>query len=392
MKKVILPILCLLYIASCTTGPEGLKIPPKMVPDHTPYIAGLIEASPDTTHHYPEVVVGYFTDNFISKKYYLKHKEMERKKLLFSYSGIYSPQILTQLIETSLLFGLTWEAEPNAKVRVIGPLDTPKEKTVVFTHEGKGIYGDVNYELERIPNGRYKLLVTLSDGRTYQSITHIPDAVNLELPDSVGIEVELKPYEDGTPKEQNTPGYPIPINAPENSFITVYQKNESIDRELLLLEPGETFKFSDRSPYLRKGSTYYISLSKNNRDSVHNPWVQSLDKPKSEVWMYSHCWVRLSFFSKGVGKMYDPIFIWYTSSGGWQRNMFQPKAEAVAYNDTTYLFDVSTIYKVGKDGKVLPKDSSDATGFFGGYFSLYKRYTMYPIRNFDLDSVLTSNN
>lgn len=387
MKKAILIIFCILCSISCTTGTEQDRIPPKRIPDHTPYIAGLIEASPDTTHHYPEVVVGYFTDNFISTKYYRKHKRTERKTLLHSYPGIYSPQLLTQLLETSIYFALSWEPEPNATVSVRGPLRMPQEKTVTFIHEGRGIYGDVNYDLERVPNGRYKLLVKLPDGRTYQSITHIPAAVSLELPNSVGIQVKLKHIGDGIPKERNSPGFPIPINAPANSFITVYQKNESIDRDLLLLEPGEEFKFNDRSPYLRAGSTYYISLSKNNRDFIYNPWGQ-LDKPKSEIWMYSYCWVRLSFFSKGVGRMYQPIFTWFTTGGEWSEDMFHPYSKG--FNDTTYLFDVSTIYKVSKNGNVLPKDSSDAIGFFGGYYSRYKRYTMYPIRPFDLDSVLAA--
>src|SRR5699024_6734633 len=161
---------------------------------------------------------------------------------------------------------------------------------------------------------------------------------------------------------------------------------------LLLLKPDETFKFNDRSNYWREGTYYYLSLTENKRDTVYNPWSQILNKPKSQVWMVSHCWVRYYFYSKGISNIYTPIFVWYTSSNRWQETMFQPREDALVRNDTTYLFDASTIYKVGDEGNVLPKDSIDAIGYFGGVFSLYKRYTMYPIRNFDLDSVLTAHN
>src|SRR5699024_812349 len=284
------------------------------------------------------------------------------------------PVLLDQLIDITTLFGLIWEAETNAKVSVQGPLGTANEKTVVFTHEGKGIYGDVNYALKRVPNGKYKLTVKLSDGRIYQSMTHIPATVTVEFPDSVGIEVALKHYDDGTPREQSVKSFPMLVKAPTNRFLTVVQKNESIDRELLLLKPDETFKFNDRSNYWRGGSYYYLSLTENKRDTVYNPWSQILNKPKNQVWMVSHCWVRYSFYSKGISKMYNPIFIWYASSNNWLEKMFQPQANALVQNDTTYLADVSTIYKVGKNGNVLPKDSTDAIGFFGGVFSLYKRY------------------
>ncbi|MBO6872009.1 MAG: hypothetical protein JJ882_15505, partial [Balneola sp.] len=65
--------------------------------------------------------------------------------------------------------------------------------------------------------------------------------------------------------------------------------------------------------------------------------------------------------------------------------------EALSTRDSTYLFDVSTIEKIDENGKILPKSDNDAIGFFAGYFSLYKKTVLIPVRNFDLDSVLSKN-
>lgn len=371
-------ILCL----SCGTQPSVEHFP-DFVPSHTPYIAGLIEASYDTTHHYSEVVVGYFTDIYedANKRYI--------PGLLYKYPGIYNPDLLNQLVETSILFGLSWQPETDAIVQVSGPLGTLKERTVTFKHEGKGIYGDNHYKLPLIPNERYKLTVILPDGRTYQSITHIPEATTIELPDSVTVTVDYIPFDDGTPKEEAIPGYPIPCEAPENSFIRVKQVNSNHDREILLLDPGEHFKYSNRSPYLRLGSYYAIVFSE-AKDNYHNPWIQRLDKPRDEIWVSEHLWVRCSFFSKGIGGMFSPLNNWHATTKKFATQYLYPSAFAAVHHDTTFLFEASTIYKVGPNGKVLPKKKSDAIGFFAGYFSIYRQTTMYPIRTFDLDSVLAT--
>ena len=143
MKKEIQFLLLILISISCATNPGQQPIP-KMVPDHTPYIAGLIEASPDTTHHYPEIVVGYFTD------IYTKGKDPDFPGVLREYTGIYSPTLKRQVVQTSILYGLTWEPETKAKVTIWGPLGAPEERKVIFTHEGNGIYGDEHYKLTRI--------------------------------------------------------------------------------------------------------------------------------------------------------------------------------------------------------------------------------------------------
>jgi hypothetical protein len=56
--------------------------------------------------------------------------------------------------------------------------------------------------------------------------------------------------------------------------------------------------------------------------------------------------------------------------------------------DSTYLKKISTILKRSEDGSILPKEQSDAIGFFAGYFSNYETSVLIPQRSFDVDSVL----
>ncbi|MBO6801633.1 MAG: hypothetical protein JJ892_15290, partial [Balneola sp.] len=83
----------------------------KIIPDDTPFIAGLLEATNDTVHHYPEIVVGYVSDgNFVPE--YKEVKDIQE---------LYNPTLWTQVVRTLQRFELTFEAESEAKVMVTGP-------------------------------------------------------------------------------------------------------------------------------------------------------------------------------------------------------------------------------------------------------------------------------
>lgn len=369
----------LLLFCSCTTNVSENEAPTKFVPDHTLFIAGLVEFSPDTSHHYPEVVIGYFSDI----------RNTQNPDYLFNYPEIYNPTLLTQVVKTSYGFGLGFEPEEEAKVIVRGPIGETDEQRVTFNHETKGVYGDQNSSLALIPNGRYELTVELPGGQTYIANTYIPDAVNITVPDSIGIEVEYRPYGDGTPREKYKIRYPIIYNTPKNSFLTVIQNNSDKDRELLLMEPEENFLYTNRGPYLRTGAAYGVSISNTLQDTLYRSWIQRLDKPKIEIWMQRKNWIRFSFFSSGIGGNFFPLVDKFATDGSFSNKIEEDRLNAAAQNDSTYLFDVSTIRKLGDNGRVLPKDSSDVIGFFGGYFSHYHGTTVYPIRTFDLDSVLS---
>jgi hypothetical protein len=377
-------MLVLIIFNSCSKNPVKEQPIPKMVPDHTPYIAGFVEASPDTTPHYSQIVVGYFTDT----------QNLHDPGILLSrhYPGIYSPMLIKQLLGTSILFALSWQPESNAVVKVSGPLGAPKEKKVTFTSEGKGIYGDVNYMLPRVTNGQYQLHVTLPDGRTYVSKTHIPGAIILPLPDSISIKVKYWPLGNGEPNEKDVKRYVLPFKAPENSFLRVLQFNSSVDRQLLLLKPNQHFRFADRGNYLRVGIGYNVELVNSiKKEEITRPWGQFLNKPRDKIWNMEHWWYHVSFFSKGLGRMFFNVPNWTTTNEKTSQFQYLTSV-AKSSNDSTFLFRASTIREVGKNGNVLLKDSSDAIGFFVGVSSRYEQTTLYPIRQYNLDSVWTAWN
>jgi hypothetical protein len=116
--RIILSLCTCICMYSCTSNTTGSEsLPDKFIPDHTPYIAGFVEATNDTVHHFPEVVVGYVTDV----------EGFEYSGSLEDYPRLYNPTLLTQLVKTSHAFGLRFEPEHNASVWVTGPLGTCME-------------------------------------------------------------------------------------------------------------------------------------------------------------------------------------------------------------------------------------------------------------------------
>lgn len=378
-------IVVLTSLTYCTSVVDQDKTTPKFIPDHTPYIAGLIEATHDTVHYFPEVVIGYFTDPLNSYNEEILNPDK-------AYPNLYNTTLIAQLTKTSRFFGLLFEPEINAMVTVQGPLNTEYERNTLYTHIGNGVYGDKEYQLKLLPGQQYRLMVTLPDERKYQAVTVIPNAVDVHIPDSIGIKVKYRPFDDGTPLEIDIQRFPILIKYPHQAILLEMQENSEHDRDFLLMEPEEEFRFNDYGPYLRLGTVYGIGLINSKIDTITNSWTQRLDKPKEEIWMKRREWYRLSFFSDGIGGNFFALPDLFSSNQYYLDTMNEHLFDAYDSRDTTYLFDISTIHKLDSDGRILPKDSSDAIGFFGGYFSVYRTTTVYPIRTFDLDSVLARHN
>lgn len=352
------------------------------IPDNTPFIAGFIEATNDTVHHYPEVIVGYFTNE---REYLLE----ELYQASDPSPDVYSPDLLTQLVKTMNHFKFVYESEEQATVTVTGPLNHPRKKEVIYTNQSNGLYGDVNAELPLLAGENYRIDIELPDGRAYSSTTVIPSSVEIEIPDSIGIELYNAEYSDGTPVERFLNEPKIFFEHPEETHLVIVQNNTDKDRDLLLMEPDDEFMFYDRGNFLRAGSLYGISLTREDTDTLSKSWVQRLDKPRSEIWEFEHNWMRLSFFSDGIYYLH-PMMDEFSTYITWSETINNELLDAIDNRDSTYLFDTSTIRKVGEDGQLLPKEATDAIGFFAGYFSVYDQTTLYPIRQFDLDSLLSA--
>lgn len=345
---------------------------------------GLLEATNDTIHHHPELVVGFVNnvDGYINP---------DRMR---DIPNLYNTTLYTQVTKTTRLFHLSFTPDKEAEVFVTGPLNKSHEKKVAYEYLGHGLYGDTEYSLNLVPEGEYRLDVTFSDGRSYQKITKIPAAPTINVPDSISIPVDYTPYHDGSAYESSPPdsNYYIKFSYPIDSYYFESQSNSNRDREQLLLEPEEKFLFNDCSSYLREGSLYHIALTTEvSNDSLRRQWGQDLyHKTKEEVWHSKYFWMRFSFFNSDIGNLFHPMFDIYSSKENFDEihNRFIEEFEA---RNPSYLLDVSTIQKVDEEGNVLPQDETDAIGFFAGYFSVYRTTTLYPLRTFDLDEVLENN-
>lgn len=379
-------ILTVFIFISCSTDsiPKQEEIVSQTLPENTPFIMGLLEATYDTVHHHPEIVVG-FVNNVEG---YINPDRMRNIPRLFNTT------LYTQVTKTTRLFHLTFTPDKEALVFVAGPVNHKEEKKVLFEYLGEGLYGDTKYDLNLIPGEEYKLNVEFSDGRSYQKSTKIPGSTSIEVPDSIGIRVDYTPYNDGSAQESSPSdsNYYIKFLYPEGSYYFEAQSNSNRDREQLLLEPEEEFLYSDRSSYLRDGSLYHIAKTTNViKDSLRRQWGQDLyDKTEEEVWHSKYFWMRFSFINEDLGDIFHPAFDFYSSRENFDEvyNRFIEEFEA---RNPSYLLDVSTIQKVNEEGEVLPQSETDAVGFFAGYFSVYRTTTLYPLRTFDLDSVLQNN-
>ena len=98
----------------------------RIIPDKTPFITGIIEASNDTVFYYPQVTVGYATDAQFATPYFNVHH----------IPGLFSPTQWTQVVRTIERFELSYEFEDEAEVWIKGPLSHKNEKGFFLLVEG----------------------------------------------------------------------------------------------------------------------------------------------------------------------------------------------------------------------------------------------------------------
>lgn len=390
MKLYILLFLSILFFIlasiSCSENPaRSVEVAPQPLPDNTPFVMGLVEATDDTVHHFSELIAGhvsniegYFNDNSTAE-----------------IPGLYNPTLWKQATKTFQWFHLNFTPDDQAIVQVTGPVGSPSEKNVQYKSLGGGLFGDVQQELELIARGEYRLHVEYSNGTTYGANTQIPAKPDIHIPDSLALQVDYDPYHDGSAKETSPDHaiYYIPVTYPEGSYVTVVQNNANTDRETLLMEPGEHFLFENHSPYLRSGSMYaVVAKHVGQQDSLRRMWIQDLyNKYEDEVWHAKENWTRFSFFSESIGGIFFPLVDMFASDDQFNEEIYNPYIEEFEAMNSTYLLQTSTIKKADESGVILEEENSDAIGFFAGYFSVYHNSKTYPFRTFDLDSVLSKN-
>ncbi|HEX6981460.1 MAG TPA: hypothetical protein VF181_01760 [Balneolaceae bacterium] len=352
----------------------------KLVPDHTPFIVSTLEATVDTVHHYPEVFVGYLSD----------FQKGEDGYLPYPIPGIWWPILNAQVYHIASDMRLSLGIEKEAKVVVTGPLNHPKEKGVVFKYEDFGVYGDQNYLLPLIAKESYKLSVTLPDGRSYTAVTRIPALPQWQVADTVKTPLKLTTFYTGDYVEESKEVIPFSYTPSPKAVYTIGQFNHQYDYEALGVTTNDELLYGDRGPYWRQGLVYTIRTN----DFIKINWLGLIwtNSPDYPLRYSERSWGRLSQINKDLGPFYQNVFNWIGMASGDPWSLKETKqVQARLRRDTTYLFGISNILKVGENGKALPKSETDAIGVFGGFSTAYRSTVMIPIRSWDPDTLNWGN-
>lgn len=350
-----------------------------LVPDETPFIVGVLEATQDTVHHYPEVYVGT-----------VSNPDGYEAEAVWTTPGIWWPVVNALVTRPVTRNDLKRTADTGANVVIKGPLGAPVETTVQFTNVGKGVYGDTQYQLSLEGGEQYKLSVTMSDGRKYTAITKIPELFEWEIPDSLTMELALEQYPSGIYKEEDKQVAELPYSVgPEVGYV-IRKANSEFDYFNFQVPEGG-FLFDDRGDFLREGATYGLFDASSFPDK--RAFTLGWDGNGSNPLRYSENWMlSLSQLNLPLSNFYYSLFRFVgTNPGGRWDKQDQARLKALVERDTTFLFNISNILKVNGHGDVLSEDQTDAIGVFGGYSAAYRRLTVVPQRSWDPDTLNWGN-
>lgn len=380
-----LVLLCLFILGTWGCGKEDVDDPLsiKIMPDKTPYVVGLLEASPDTTHHHPQIFVGYLTDPL--DRYYKPGAD----PLSAGFKHIWSPTLWAQIYKKVGFFHLQIRKEDGAIVKLIGPLEG-QTKEIILKYEGDGVYGDIHRQLNIEAEKTYRLAVDYPDGRKYQAETTVPGMpqwVN-QIPKETPIhtKVQYNPADKKYPYLEVSDLNYLSFILGNNNVYTVVKLNYENDREGWGLESGEDVPWANRGNYLRDGGTYDVRTNDLYRDSNLRKlypaygWLASPDKP---IRTSTKMWVRLSQMGKELAPHYyqleyvDTAF--YPEDNITREN---DKWDAWANRDTTYWYRISNIKRQNPPSEAISHQK--AAGVFGSYSSRYATTTLIPIRDYNL--------
>lgn len=380
MKYLYLVWGLVIFIQGCDIFKKNSNYNP-LIPEETPFIVGILEATNDTVHHYPEVYVGY-----------LSQPKGFETNLVWKIPGIWWPVTNVQVTRPATRMGLKREHDTEAKVTIKGPLGESNETKVRFAHTGKGVYGDVQYQLPLIGGESYRLSVTMGDDRLYTATTQIPELFEWNVPDTVILELELKQYVSGRYYEQEKKDALLTFSvSPETEYIT-YQNNSEYDYHNFNTSPGN-FLFDNRGNYLRFGAAYGIFDVSDQPQlrAIQIGWFESNDGTPLRTSM--SWWLTMNQLNERLSRFYYSVFPRLaTSDNGRYDRQDLARIKVQREHDSSYLFKyMSNIVKGGKNDEVLPKEQSNAFGVFGAYTASYQNLTVIPKRSWDPDTLNWGN-
>lgn len=380
MTRLLIVLLALLAGCDSQRDPD-LSIP--LIPDETPYVVAILEHSPDTLFHHPQVYVALATDQR-DRDYSLlqdfAHKPNEE---------LWHPVAWAQVGLKLDRFKIQPVPYDQAEVSITGPLGTAGERTVPFAFETRGVYGDAARALDIRPRGRYRLDVRLADGRRYRAETQVPTETQWALQDTTDIEISLTPVASGRPKiEYGRVTYDWTPPPASESDLTSYGVNASLARDHAMFQLdasiGEAFPYEERNDQVRMGRQFGVVTTSYARAQTGETrpdlaWTRvAVDSLLGAL----RLWPRIYSLNTDLERFYqsEDQYTETLRDDPWA-GAYWDLADVNSDRDTTYFRSVSNIRSVDANGAPLGHD--DAVGVFGAFVARYGTTVLRPIRDFD---------
>lgn len=345
---------------------------PRHFPDGTPFIVGILEATPDTAAFYgpPEAFVGTIIDPMNGA--FLP----EQDPAFLVDNAIWSPTLYGQVVKLANQVHFLPVPDNGATVTMTGPLGQAAERTVALQLKNHGVYADLRGQLEVVAGAQYRMDVIRSDGKRYTASGDMPSMPRWDVADTTLVSPRLNQHPTGFTEIGSVPlgGWTLS----EDANITVTQTNYENDSEVWSLEQEETFFHWQRGNYRRDGSQYAIHMKDREPDfsTFGLAWGNNCSGP---IRASTRAWIRLSQIGEKLGNFYSNEFdhTATVSDDGieqFKRRLWGNDGFGREYAD--WLFSRGNIESL--DGGLRP------FGVFGGYSSIYRTTVLKPVRTYEI--------
>lgn len=344
---------------------------------NTPFIMGQIEASPDTLLHYPEVVIGWVNSA----------NSLEEYEPIKDLYPLYKPTMHSSVIKLFNELHLDYRPDGGAEVIISGPLGHADEQRVYFQHIENGVYLDFNRSLSLRSGASYRLEVTMSDGRVYESQTTLPEEFDVYFPETYTMNSSLEFYGTGEAMDwgldelRSSTYYP-----PKGAFIGVEQLNTNYDHLIFDVETTDDMPYSYAGNHARQGARFnYIG---DMRMGVVSTFRYMMDLIRRDQVIYdAETYFRISFHNKDIGSYLYPLTNSVALEDTVSLQYIYDITDRVDLHDHTHLLLDSNI-----EFKGFSADSMNlgrgAIGNFSGSTAVYRTVKIELQRNYNLDSLL----
>jgi len=385
MNKLLIYLILFSVFSACDlfTDPEDNQSIEIFIPDNTIFVSGVFTTSNDTMFYGAEVILARIKNDggYASRD--------------FNIPGSFWPIVEAQIVALSGNMGFNIFPEKEASI-ILTNTRTSIYKELDLVDEG--VYADVAKTIRAEPGDSLTLKIHLTDDTHYFASTIVPPMPIFSFPDTLITPLKLINF------NTNPATY-----VEQTDFGTVAVRRNQIkpfsgfnDGNIFEIRTNYEFDFvnfgfekNDSLPnnWLRNGKIYGIGTYGIYHDSLiyHGAeWMIGSDYP---IQNQQTAYLSVSQLDHVFSRNYQNVnvWVWPRTSNAFQ---FDPAftigdslADVKRTNDNSFIFRVSNIFKMDKQGTILPKSESDAIGIFGSRSSTYRKTVLIPVRSWDPDTL-----